>query len=250
MRTLWLLSSAALSAMSSLDGTAGLGGGADLEGAAAPAAAAGLEATPASGRIMVHVLKKGLFSGFAHDHHFEVTRWRATAEVPEGDPSRLALEALLAAGSLRDRQEALSESDRAKVEAQAAGPEVLDAARHPEIAWRSERVTVDPAAGRDGAVRGTAHGRLTMRGRTRPVDVAFEARREGEAWQVKGKARSKQSDFGISPFSGFLGTVGVEDEVEIEIALTLRPVARSPSSLPVVPGPGGDGGAGRAAGGD
>ena len=190
--------------------------------AAAPAAA-GLEATPASGRIDVHVLKKGLLGAFAHDHHFEVTEWRATAEVPEGDPARLSVEVALAAGSLRDRQQALSEADRAKVDAQAAGPEVLDAAHHPAIAWRSEGVTLAPGATRDGRLRGIARGRLTIRGRTRPVDVAFEVEREGESWRVRGKGRFRQSDFGISPFSGFLGTVGVEDEMKVEVALTLRP---------------------------
>ena len=54
---------------------------------AAPAAlAASYEAGPTDGRILVHVHKRGLFSMFAHDHHFEVTRWRATAEVPDGGP--------------------------------------------------------------------------------------------------------------------------------------------------------------------
>jgi len=197
--------------------------------AAMPAAGAKLEATPAGGRILVHVFKKGLFSGFAHDHHFEVTGWRATAELPGGDPSRSSVGVVLAAGSLRDRQEALSDADRAKVDAQAAGPDVLDAAHHPEIAWRSERVTLGPGAGGD-RLRGTASGQLTLRGRTRPVDVAFEAEREGETWRVRGKGRLRQSDFGITPFSGFLGTVGVEDEIEIEVALTLRPARPEGSS--------------------
>lgn len=221
MRTLWLVSFAAVSAF-----------------AAAPAAAAGLEATPAAGRILVHVFKKGLFAGFAHDHHFEVTRWRATADVPEGDLSRLSVEAVLDAGSLHDRQQALSDADRAKVDAQAAGPDVLDAAHHPEIAWRSEGVVLDPGAGKDGRVRGTAHGRLTMRGQARPVDVAFEAQRLGQAWDVRGTSRARQSHFGISPFSGFAGTVGVKDEVEIEIALMLRPRPPAGSSLPGSPSPG------------
>lgn len=217
MRALWLLT-AALSILP-----------------CAPAAAAGLEAGPATGRILVHVKKRGLFSAFAHDHRFEVGRWRVAADVPGGDPSRLSVEASLAAGSLRDRQEALSDADRAKVDAQAAGPEVLDAARHPEIAWRSEGATLDPAPGKDGPVgpvRGTARGRLTIRGRAQPVDVAFEAERDGESWRVRATARARQSDFGIAPFSGFLGTVGVEDEVEIEVALTLRPAAPEGGSAP------------------
>ncbi len=245
MRTLWLLSSAALSALAAARATAegpaappapGLetapaatpGTAPATPGTApgAPGTAPGaFEAAPESGRILVLVAKKGVFSAFAHDHRFLVAAWHATAQVSESDPARAKVEVVLEAASLHDREEGLSESDRAKVDEKAAGPDVLDAARHPEITWRSEKVTLDPAEP-GGRVRGTAHGQLTMHGVTRPVVVAFDARREGGGWRVEGKGRLKQSDFGIEPFSGFLGTVGVEDEVGIEVALTLRPAGR------------------------
>jgi polyisoprenoid-binding protein YceI len=181
-----------------------------------------LEAGPADGSVRVRVAKRGAFAVFAHDHDFEVTRWRATATLPDGDPARAGLEVTLEAGSLRDGERGLSGGDRRKVDAQAAGPDVLDAARFPEIAFRSDGVTLDPAAPA-GAVRGTLHGRLTLRGETRPVDAAFEAARAGDGWAVRGRARFPQSRFGIRPFSGFGGTVGVKDEVEIAFSLTLRP---------------------------
>jgi polyisoprenoid-binding protein YceI len=185
--------------------------------------AARLEAVPAPGGIHVHVAKRGFFSGFAHDHDFEVTRWRGTAEVPDGEPARAVVALDLAADSLRDREKGLSDGDRRKVDAQAAGPEVLDAAHHPEITFRSEHVSLEARSGAErGPVRGTIHGRLTIRGRTRPVDAAFEADRTAEGWSVRGKARFRQSDFGIEPFSGFGGTVAVKDEVELTFALELR----------------------------
>jgi polyisoprenoid-binding protein YceI len=198
-------------------------------------AAAALSATPAAERfdaapagpgIRIHVAKRGAFAAFAHDHDFEVTRWRGTAEIPGGDPARASLELALDAGSLHDRERKLSEADRRKVDAQAAGPEILDAARAPEITYRSERVTVDGAgAGGGGPVRGTLHGKLTIRGRTNPVDAPFEAARQGDGWTVRGKARFRQSEFGIRPFSGFGGTVGVKDDVEVTFELALRPAA-------------------------
>jgi polyisoprenoid-binding protein YceI len=129
---------------------------------------------------------------------------------------------VLAADSLRDRQTALSDADRRKVDGQAAGPDGLDAAGHPEVAYRSTGVTLDGGAGEGVAsARGTLHGELSLRGRTRPVDVAFEAERGPGGWRVRGRARLKQSDFGIEPFSGFAGTIGVKDEVEIELAILL-----------------------------
>jgi polyisoprenoid-binding protein YceI len=192
-----------------------------------PAAASRLEALPAADGVRVHVFKRGLFSAFAHDHDFQVTRWRGTADLPDGDAGRAAVELVLAADSLRDRHPGLSSGDRREVDARAAGPEVLDAAHHPEIGWRSESVRLAPdVAG--GALRGTARGSLTLRGRTRPVEVAFEAEREGEGWRVRGRATFKQSDFGIEPFSGFGGTVGVKDEVEVTYTLVLRRPAAPP----------------------
>src|SRR5512138_2011026 len=92
-------------------------------GAAAPAGGR-FEAHPTGEGVRIHVAKRGVLSGFAHDHDFEVTRWRGTAEVPDGDPARASLELVLEAGSLRDREQGLSSGDRRKVDAQAAGPEV------------------------------------------------------------------------------------------------------------------------------
>ena len=189
---------------------------------AAPSEETRFQVLPEAEGIHVHVKKRGVFSAFAHDHDFEVTRWRGTAEIPGGDPARASIDLALEAGSLLDREAKLSEADRRKVDAQAAGPEILDAAHAPEITYRSERVTVE-GAGDGGRVRGTLHGKLTLRGRTRPVDAPFEAARAGDGWTVRGKARFKQSEFGIRPFSGFGGTVGVKDEVEVTFAVALRP---------------------------
>jgi polyisoprenoid-binding protein YceI len=185
-----------------------------------------LEARPADGRIVVHAYKAGLFSGFAHDHHFEVTEWRAVVNLPGGEPGGASVQVVFSAASLRDRQPSLSEGDRRKVEGQAAGPDVLDAVHHPRVEFRSERLDVAPDARPGGHVRGTLHGKLTVRGRTVDTDVPFEAERASGSWQIRGKARLKQSAFGIKPFSGFGGTVKVKDDLDVEIAFTLRPSAR------------------------
>ena len=192
--------------------------------AAAPGAGAErLEAGPGDGRIVVNAYKAGLFSAFAHDHHFEVTDWKATAEIPESDPSGASVDVVLSASSLRDTQKSLSEGDRRKVDDQAAGPDVLDAAHHPRIEFRSERITLSSPAGAGAAARGTIHGRLSLRGRSVAVDVPFEATRASRTWQVRGSTRLKQSAVGIKPFSGFGGSVKVKDELTVEFAFTLRP---------------------------
>ncbi len=181
-----------------------------------------LEARPPDGKIVVNVWKAGLLSGFAHDHHFEVGDWRGTVE-PGDDPGRATVEVVLAAASLHDTQKSLSEADRRKVDAQAIGPEVLDAAHAPGIRFRSERIDLDRGSGGPDHLKGTLHGVLTLRGRSTPVDVAFEGNRAEGGWHVRGTARVKQSAFGITPFSGYGGTVKVKDEMTVDVELTFRP---------------------------
>ena len=192
-----------------------------------------LQVVPAGDGIRVHVAKRGLFSAFAHDHDFEVTRWQGTAEIPDGDPRRASVELVLDADSLRDREKGLSDSDRREVEERTAGPEILDAAHHPEIAYRSDGMTLGaPSAAESGRLHGTLHGRLTVRGQTRPVDATLDAERVPEGWRANGSARFSQSDFGIRPFSGAGGTVGVKDEVEVTFSLALRAGAAAPPGVP------------------
>lgn len=111
----------------------------------APAFGEPLEATPEGSGVRVHVTKGGLFSAFAHDHDFEVTRWRGSVELPAEDPERASLEVVLDADSLRDREPGLSDEDRHRVETQTAGPAVLDAARAPEIVYRARAVSLEPS---------------------------------------------------------------------------------------------------------
>ncbi|BDG05124.1 YceI family protein [Anaeromyxobacter oryzae] len=182
------------------------------------------EPLPTGDGIRIHVAKRGMLSAFGHDHDFEVTRWHGAAELPDGDPARAVVEVVLAADSLRDREKGLSGSDRKKVEGQTAGPDVLDAARDPEITYRSDHVTLDAGSRPEaGPVRGTIQGRLTLHGQTKPLDATFEAKRAAEAWQVTGKAKFRQSEFGIKPYTAPGGALGVQDEVEVTFSLTLRP---------------------------
>jgi len=175
-------------------------------------------------QIVVHVYKKGLLSGMAHDHHFGVGNFRVTATLDETPPSRARFEVIIAADSLRDGQPDLSPEDRAKVDGQSAGAGVLDAHRFPEIRFAPEEpadavLSVKP----DGSIEGSLAGTLSLHGQQHPLAVPVQAKREGEGWRVRGSVRFKQSDFGIEPYSGFLGTVAVHDEIQVEFDLVLEP---------------------------
>jgi polyisoprenoid-binding protein YceI len=77
-----------------------------------------------------------------------------------------------------------------------------------------------PGHGLDGELAGT----LSLHGQQRALVAPLHAVREGDGWRVTGSVRFKQSEFGIEPYSGFAGTVGVRDEVQVEYDLVMAPV--------------------------
>jgi polyisoprenoid-binding protein YceI len=178
-------------------------------------------ADPARSRLQVHVLKKGLLSGLAHDHHFLATTWRVSARFDPGGGGQVHAEAVVRAASLEDQQPALSAADRKKVDQQAG--QTLDVAHFPEIRFTTDGPLPPAAGGEAGVLEGNLAGTLALHGRERPLALPVRATREGAGWRVQGRVRFKQSDFGVEPFSGFLGTIAVHDEVEVEVDLVLSP---------------------------
>jgi polyisoprenoid-binding protein YceI len=187
-----------------------------------PSGAGGAEGTwiasPAGSRLTVHVLKRGLLSGLAHDHHFVAADWSASARFDPSGDGPAHLEVVVRAASLQDQQPALSPEDRAKVDRQAA--RILDAERFPEIRFASDRPPRLPPGDRAEL---DLVGTLTLHGTGRPLTIRVEVLRDGEGWRVHGAVRLRQSDFGVEPYSGFLGTIAVQDEIEVEFVLALRP---------------------------
>ncbi len=174
-------------------------------------------------QMTVHVLKKGLLSGMAHDHHFVPGEWSAKARFDPARPSDVHVEVVIVAGSLRDNQPKLSAEDRKKVDQQAAGPEVLDASRYQEIRFTANRFEPSVPAPAGRRLQGVLVGTLSLHGQTRPLSMRVVATAAGEGWRVLGAASFQQSDFGIEPYSGFLGTIAVHDEVKVVCDLVMMP---------------------------
>ena len=171
--------------------------------------------------LVVHVFAAGLLSPVLHDHHLVPEQWSgALTFAPERLPD-VGVTVTIAADSFRDRQPALSAEDLTTVEAQVRGPGVLDAARHPEIVYRAQRLDVQERRSTEGmdGVGGTLQGQLTLRGRSRPLAVPVVAQWSGDRLRVTGSVSLRQTDFGIEPYRRFLGTVAVRDEVVVELTV-------------------------------
>lgn len=163
---------------------------------------------PRFGRLLVLTGRTGLGGKAGHDLTIEVTRWRGEAVVTPHDPAGCRVMVEAEAASLRVREgtggiKPLTDSDRVEIE-KSMRDKVLKADRYPLITFRSTRVEGDPEAFR-------VEGDLTLVGVTRPVTVDG-ALADGRA---RGRATVVQSQWGIRPYSAFLGALKLRDAVEV-----------------------------------
>ena len=172
---------------------------------------------PDSGRVVIKTGRAGLAARAGHDLTIEVTRWSARVSVPaDGGAGAAEITAELDLGSLAVREgtggaKPLSDKDRR---------DILDQARKilggGTAAFASTRVIPGPFAG--GAIEGT----VSLNGRSQPVRLQVTG-----SGPYRGSATVKQTDFGITPYSGFFGALKLRDEVGIEFEVDLARAARS-----------------------
>lgn len=166
-------------------------------------------------RMTLEVYKTGLLSGKMH--RFEFPSLSGRVEAPAGEWTRGRVELSVEAGRLLLKDDWLSEKDARKV-SEYARAEMLDAARHPLVTFRSD--SVEMLAG--GGLR--VHGQLAIRGVARRVAAELEPP-SGQMPVFRGTARFRLTDFGLKPPSAALGAIGTKDEVLLRFEL---PAAAAP----------------------
>jgi hypothetical protein len=173
---------------------------------------------PDSGRVIIKTGRAGLAARVGHDLTIEVTRWSALVTVPEaGGDAQVSAE--LDLGSLAVREgtggaKPLTDRDRRDIESTAR--KILGGGGDTTVRFASTRAI---PSGADGVIEGT----LTIRGKSRPARLQV-ARVGPLRFQVTATVR--QTDHGITPYSGFFGALKLRDEVVIEVEADLNRAAR------------------------
>ncbi len=178
---------------------------------------------PAASVVAMLVRRGGKLSGFGHVHVItsgsEAGRvWLGTTPDLSGFEVRLPVsefvvddpQARAAAGP--EFAAKVPEDARTGTRQNMLGPDVLDAARYPEVVVSSAGPLSDPPPS-------TLKVRIVVHGAQQEIEVPVEARVDASAMTAKGSFRIRQSDFGIKPFSIVGGAIAVEDEVEIRFEI-------------------------------
>jgi polyisoprenoid-binding protein YceI len=160
---------------------------------------------PQQSSITVRVFKSGLFSAFADNHIIKASIERGS--ISHEPPLSVALN--VRSADLRVLDPNLAPARRAEVQERMLGPDVLDVAKFPEIAFTS--TAIQPG----GPDKWQVTGKLTIHGQTRSVTFPVE-RASGK---YRGELAIKQRDFGIEPIRIAGGTVRVKDEITVQFEI-------------------------------
>lgn len=167
-------------------------------------------------RVVVHLGRAGLMKFLGHEHHIEARPASGEVEVVEGDPARSRVVMRLASARLAVIPGSEPADDIPKVEERMRGPEVLDVARHPQIAFASTSVRLAGAAG--ARQRLLVAGTLTLRGRAVPLEIPMEVVLQADALEARGSATLELRALGIEPPS-VAGVVKVANRFLIELEI-------------------------------
>ncbi|MGH8835106.1 MAG: YceI family protein [Actinomycetes bacterium] len=196
---------------------------------------------PDRGRLLLRTSRHGLAAQAGHDLTIEVARWSGELTVG-GDRRPAELAVVIDLGSLvvvagTGGIKPLTERDRREIVTTAA--KVLQADRYPQARFVATAFEPDPSQTWATLWRGAVTGTLTIRHRSRPLrlevagtgdvdgagDVAgagdVDGAGEAGGRRYRATATVVQSDYGIKPYTAFLGALRVRDAVDVDVELDL-----------------------------
>ena len=173
---------------------------------------------PDRGRILLRTFRDGLAAQAGHDLTVEATRWSGDLRVND-DLSPASLEVHIDLGALvvlagTGGVKPLTDRDRREIAVTTR--KVLGTAQHPEAVFAAD--SFRPAADGGGEISGT----FTLRGRERPLRLQVKQTGTG---RYHAEAQIVQSDYGIKPYTAFLGALRVRDAVDVAVELDLSDLA-------------------------
>src|SRR5262245_20167565 len=128
-------------------------------------------------KLSVHAGRAGLFKFAGHDHEIAVGHFSGEVVADAAEIGRSTVNLVFDASSLKVLAEGEPPEDVPKVQSRMLGPDVLDVARFPEVAFRSSRVEGRPMS--EGVYNLRVAGTLELRGQTQELPVPLRVQVSG-----------------------------------------------------------------------
>jgi polyisoprenoid-binding protein YceI len=177
---------------------------------------------PDNGRITLRTFRDGLVAQAGHDLTIDAARWSAELVVgADKSPERLTATIDMGALVVRTGTGGIKPlSDRDKREIAVTARKTLSADRYPVA-------TFTATSFEHGGGGGTITGTLALAGQSRPVQLKVTQTTPG---MYRATTTIRQTEYGIKPYSAFLGSLKVADAVEVEIDIDLSRAAAEESA--------------------
>jgi polyisoprenoid-binding protein YceI len=175
------------------------------------------EVGPDNGTLSVYTTRAGVAGKMGHDLRIEVRDWRGTVTMTPENPAGCSVRVVAKSPSLKVREgtggaKALTDSDRAEIE-KTTHEKMLRTSKHPEIVFES--TSVGGVSSPTPPTAAAVDGQLTIFGQPRPLRLDVTVEPDGAGYHVTGEGTVRQTDYGIKPFSAFLGALKIKDEVKV-----------------------------------
>jgi polyisoprenoid-binding protein YceI len=176
------------------------------------------ELSAEQGRITLRTSRDGLAAQAGHDLILELPDWSGVLTVADG-MAPAGLEVTIDLGVLQVHSgsggiKPLTDRDKREIASNAR--KLLRADRYPQATFTATSFQPDPGGG------GTIDGTMALAGQSRPLRLTVATAGPG-GYQATTTLR--QTDFGIKPYSAFLGSLKVADVVAVTVDLDLSKFA-------------------------
>ncbi|WP_156690142.1 YceI family protein [Mycobacterium sp. Marseille-P9652] len=164
------------------------------------------------GELLIRTGVTGRAARMGHRLTIAMTRWHASVTWAGSEPAAAELtvevesfDVLRGEGGVKG----LTGPEKALVKSNAM--KSLDASRYPEIRFTSEAIEKTDAGYR-------LAGALQIRGKSRDHEIDLRTEDLGASWRMTAESTVRQSEFGVKPYSLFMGSLRVADDVTISFA--------------------------------
>ncbi|HEY7183463.1 MAG TPA: YceI family protein [Blastocatellia bacterium] len=172
-------------------------------------------------QVTATLTQEGFIARRYPSHRVEVKNFNGKIEVSEKDETQIEVEVEAESKSLTNVDRDMSEFERKEFHS-VVNNQVLESDKFPRIKFVSVSAIDAQISGEKRSF--TLSGDLTLRDVTKRVSFPVTVTIAKDQLRASGEAKLKQSDFGITPYSGKLGLVKIGDEVKINFEI----VAKSP----------------------